>query len=199
MLKRIQGGRGRHDGPSHARQAGFSLLEAIIVVAITLILVAITSKAFLSVRNNYNVSATARQIASWAQVARGKATGRDTRYRVEVDATNRVYRIQSCTARSGDTCTTWTADAGTTDMPLPSGVTFSTSGISAAPAGHSLTSANTTMVFNSRGLLVDDSGDPLDSRCFFLQGSTNNPFAVCSNLPGRTATFRLSGTTWSAQ
>ncbi len=180
-------------------QRGFSLLEAIIVVAVTLVLTAMAAKGFQSIKNSYELNTATREIASLAQLARGRATGRATRFRVLIDTSDRSFKMQSCTARSTNTCTTWTDDTQSQSGVLPASVSFITSGVSPAPQGSSVTYP-TDFTFNSRGLQVNDTGVPVDNRCFYLQGQqVGRIMAVCTTLTGRTVVWRLSGSTWEQQ
>ncbi len=184
-------------------QAGFSLLEAIIVVAITLVLVALTSKAMFSAWSNYTISTTARQIGSVAQVARSKATGRNNRYRVTVNTSDGTYRMEYCstldTSTTPASCSAWTLDPQSADYTLGSGVSFSTSGLSVAAPGESSVTQAADMTFNSRGVLIDSSSNPLDSACFYMQRSGTRPAAVCTSMVGKTTVYQLQNSTWQSR
>lgn len=189
------------------RQQGFSLLEAIMVVVVTLVLVALTAKSMLSARDNYNLSSAARQVASLAQLARTKAMARFTRFQVKVSTTGttaNTYRMEVCTSPNATTnaCDAWDLDPLSADTPLPSGVTFSTSQITGkGAAGETPAAQATEMTFNSRGLLWDSPNKtPADVRCFYLQSRTlRRPMAVCSTMVGQTTVYRLYGTNWEKQ
>jgi type II secretory pathway pseudopilin PulG len=197
----------RRTEPGQGRwQGGFSLLEAVIVVAVTLVLVGLTGKAMFSARENYNLTTTARQIASLAQVARTRAMAGDTRFRVVVDATARTYRTEKCSKNpAGTACVDpWPVAAGTAPVLLPPRVSFSTTSpvsISAPPPGNGTAVTQATeMTFNSRGLLFDSaSGQPTDTRCFYIQGNSKRPMAVCSTMMGQTSVFQLVGSEWKRQ
>ena len=186
-------------------QGGFSLLEAVIVVAVTLVLVGLTGKAMFSARENYNLTTTARQIASLAQVARTRAMAGDTRFRVVIDTTARAYSTEMCNKNtSGTGCDSWSVARGTAPTLLPPRVNYSTTtpvSISAPPPGNGTAVTQATeMTFNSRGLLFDTtSGQPTDTRCFYIQGNTKRPMAVCSTMVGQTSVFQLVGSQWKRQ
>jgi type II secretory pathway pseudopilin PulG len=197
--RRTEPGQGR-------RQGGFSLLEAVIVVAVTLVLVGLTGKAMFSARENYNVTGAARQIASLAQVARTRAMAGDTRFRLVIDTTARTYSAERCNKNtSGTGCDSWSVAAGTAPTVLPPRVNFSTStpvSISAPPPGNGdpPPTQATEMTFNSRGLLFDTtSGQPTDTRCFYIQGNNKRPMAVCSTMTGQTSVFQWVGSEWKRQ
>jgi type II secretory pathway pseudopilin PulG len=197
----------RRTEPGQGRwQGGFSLLEAVIVVAVTLVLVGLTGKAMFSARENYNVTTAARQIASLAQVARTRAMAGDTRFRLVIDTTARTYRTEMCSKNStGTACVDpWPVAAGTAPVSLPPRVNYSTTtpvSIPAPPPGNGTAVTQATeMTFNSRGLLFDaTSGQPTDTRCFYIQGNNNRPMAVCSTMTGQTSVFQWVGSEWKRQ
>ena len=196
----------RRTEPGQGRwQGGFSLLEAVIIVAVTLVLVGLTGKAMFSARDNYNVTGAARQIASLAQVARTRAMAGDTRFRVVIDTTARAYSTEMCNKNtSGTGCDSWSVARGTAPTLLPPRVNYSTTtpvSISAPPPGNgTAVSQATEMTFNSRGLLFDTtSGQPANTRCFYIQGNNKRPMAVCSTMMGQTSVFQWVGSEWKRQ
>jgi len=197
----------RRTGPGQGRrQGGFSLLEAVIIVVVTLVLVALTGKAMFSARENYKVTGAARQIASLAQLARTRAMAGDTRFRLVIDTTARAYSTERCNKNvSGTGCDSWSVAAGTAPTILPPRVNFSTTdpvSIPAPPSGYGTPppTQDTEMTFNSRGLLFDStSGQPANARCFYIQGNNKRPMAVCSAMMGQTSVFQWVGSEWKRQ
>jgi len=196
----------RRTEPGQGRwQGGFSLLEAVIIVAVTLVLVGLTGKAMFSARDNYNVTGAARQIASLAQVARTRAMAGDTRFRLVIDTTARTYSAEMCNKNtSGTGCDSWSVASGTAPTVLPPRVNFTTTtpiSIPAPPPGNGTAVTQATeMTFNSRGLLFDTaSGQPTDTRCFYIQGNNKRPMAICSTMTGQTSVFLLAGSNWQRQ
>lgn len=196
--RRSEAGQGRWQG-------GFSLLEAIIVVAVTMVLAGLTGKAMFSARENYNVTGAARQVASLAQLARTRAMAGDTRFRLVIDTTARAYSTERCNKNtSGTGCDSWSVAPGTAPTILPPRVNYSTTtpvSISAPPPGNGTAVTQATeMTFNSRGLLFDTaSGQPTDTRCFYIQGNNKRPMAVCSTMMGQTSVFQWVGSEWKRQ
>lgn len=173
------------------------------VVAITLVLVALTSKAMFSAWANYSISTTARQMSSALQVARSKATGRNNRYRVTVNTSAGTYRMEYCstlnTATTPATCSAWSLDPQSADYPLASSVSFSTTGLTVAAPGEAAITQASDMTFNSRGVLIDGSNNPLDSACFYMQRSGTRPTAVCTTMVGKTTVYQLLNSTWQSR
>lgn len=186
---------------------GFSLLEALIVVAVTLVLVAMASKGFLRAQYTYSINSAARQVGSVIQLARSKATARNNRYQVQIDTTSGTYSLMYCSAQNLTatpvTCDAYALDSPTAQTNLPAGVTFVVpAGVTVAPVGAGAPSQAANMTFNSRGLLIDNSSPtPIDLRCFYLARTGVKAMAVCTTLSGRTAIYALNaaGTGWNEQ
>ena len=181
---------------SRKAHSGFSLVEALVVVAISLVVIGMAAKAMFSAVNTYRVDTAGNQLASLVHVAKMKAAAHNTRYRV-VNYAN-AYGME----RYNRTTDVWETDPGSAAFNLPRGVAFSTSSPTAistpAPGMDSVAEA-TSLTYNTRALLVDDSGVMLDGGCFYLQGSTLRPIAVCSNLPGKVTQYRWNGSAWEVK
>lgn len=183
-------------------ERGFSLLEMVIAVAITLILASFAVSNLLTFKAGYDYNTAARELAAVTQKARGAATSSDTRYRIAVDFANLQYQMDGCSVpnRPAKTCTTWTMATDPGLIVLPPGVSLTTSGISSPPPGFGTSVSQAQyVIFNSRGVQVDDNGNPVDANCVYLQGKLKPPVAVCTTLSGRTGVYRLTGTVWSEQ
>ena len=185
------------DDRTPLQQHGFSLLEVILVVAITLVLTAMTARSMGGAIGNYRLNTTSRNLTALAQLAKVKATARDTRYRISTSGS--TYQLD----RFDRTTSTWVMESNTAAYNLAPGVTFSTTGITTAPPIESPTPAvtqATNMTFNTRGLLIDDAtGAAVNSRCFYLRGVPRYPNAVCSSLAGRSVVYRYDGGNWIVQ
>lgn len=187
----------------HGEQSGFSVIELIVVVAITLVLAALTGKSMVSAVANYRLSSAARGLAATAQLAKIKATARDARYQVIVNTGVGTYRIQRCLRPPpGSATCTWQLDPGSDDITLPPGVSFIAAAVAPPPSGQS-GGPDPDMTFNSRGLLVVNTNAPtaatVNTRCFYLQGQSNRIYAVCSTLAGKTTVYRQLGSAWEVQ
>lgn len=201
MMQSSQGSR----QVKHTSENGFSLLEVIIVVAIIMVLVALTLITMTSSVRNYRLGSSARELASSVQLVKIKATTRDAQYCVVADTstTPHSYRVEFL-PRPGPPSSPpgappWLPDPAAGSIRFPAGVSFDNSGISSAPPGQTTAQAS-GMRFNTRGLLIDfTTGAPLNGSCFYLQGNTGRPLAVCSSLAGKTTVYRLNSGTWEVQ
>lgn len=178
-----------------ATEKGFSLLEAIIIVAISLIMAALTAKSMLSAVNRYQVDTAARQIAALAQVAHMKAPAQNTRFQITPNITAGTYLLQMWDRNASN----WVPDGGAAPIKLPPNVIFSTTGVTTAPPEQPTTVVQATeMTFNNVGLLCDPSTAAClvtDGRCFYIQSSAVTD-AVCATPIGRTVVYRLSAGAW---
>jgi len=177
-------------------QRGFSLPEALIVITVSLVMVALTGKSMLSAVENYRVISAARQLTATVQVAHLKAPSQATRYRVRIDSAARTWVLE----RFDRSSSTWATEAGSAPETLPPQVNFSISGITAVPPEQSAVTQASETTFNSMSFLCDTStSQPVDGRCFYLQGNSDRPAAVCTTMVGRTAVYRLDGGAWNLQ
>ena len=194
----------RDSGMARDRRAGFSLLEMIIVVVVTLVVAAIGIPKFLTLVNVYRINDSARRLQSIATLAHVKAAARNTRYQVSVvSGSTTSYVLKYCQGNvlltSGCTtcCATWVTDATSATQILNGGVTFSTGSLTTAPPVASSVAQASEMTFNSRGLLFDESANaPADNRCWYLAGTNAKPMAVCTILTGRTLVYQYNGVDW---
>lgn len=195
MMQSSQGSR----QVKHTSENGFSLLEVIIVVAIIMVLVGLTLITMTSSVRNYRLSSAARQLAATVQMAKIKAMARDAQYRVVADTSTTPHSFVVQFRPRG--AASFAPDPNSDRFTFPTSVRFDNSGISAAPPGQTTTQA-TEMGFNTRGLLVNlalTPPPPINGSCFYLQGNTDRPLAVCSSLAGKTTVYRLYSGNWEAQ
>jgi Tfp pilus assembly protein FimT len=181
-------------------QRGMTMVEVVAVLAISMVMAALTAGSMQSAVNTYQMNSTCRQLTALAQLARVQATARATRYRVLSNSTNGWYRLEYCSSSTGNVCNSWSLDAYSGQVTLPTGISFSAAGISAIPPDQTAVTLATDMTFNSMGMLYDTSAGALKKGgCFYLQASGNRPTAVCSTMAGKTTVFRLFGSNWETQ
>lgn len=77
------------------KQAGFTLIEMIVTVAVAMIVLAVGAPSFLSWMPTIRLSSAARQVATDLQVARMKAISQNTSYTVTFNASAGTYAFGS--------------------------------------------------------------------------------------------------------
>lgn len=148
---------------SFRSQAGFTLIDMLVVVAIIGLVSAIALPSTTSMMSGYKIKGNAQAISHLVGLAKMRAAAQFTRARVYADFNARTFRLQVW----NKTTSQWIDDAGT--QPLADGVTFGFTGITQPPpstqaalsqspvctndAGANI--ANTACIsFNSRGMPV---------------------------------------------
>jgi prepilin-type N-terminal cleavage/methylation domain-containing protein len=149
--------------PSFRSQAGFSLIDMLVVVAIIGLVSAIALPSTTSMMSGYRIKGNAQAINNLVGLAKMRAAAQFSRARVYADLNARTFRMQLW----NKTTNQWVDDGGVT--PLADGVTFGFTGITQPPpnsqaaigqspvctnnAGANI--ANTACItFNSRGMPV---------------------------------------------
>ena len=77
--------------PTLSRQAGFTLIESLIVLAVIGILILISAPAFLNMLNRFKLSGTTRELASLMQAARLEAIKMNAPAHVNYDPTSNNF------------------------------------------------------------------------------------------------------------
>ena len=140
------------------RNAGYTLVELLIAIAIMGLLFGIGLPRLSRLRAPYAMAGATRQIAADIIAARQRAISRNTSYRVNFNAAAKTYQLERLVGLA------WTADGAV--QRLPNGVSIGT-----------ITPGNP--VFDSRGLLAADVTIPLT-----MTGATSRTVVV--NVLGKT-------------
>lgn len=167
------------------RQGGFSTLEMLIVIGMSIIITAIAIPRYLSITSYLRAMGDMRSVNGLLAQAKMRAAAGFTHARVYVDITGNTYQLEfwSKTGNGGAGC--WIADGDTTNTCLtygaghPSGEsyalaqgdTFGTGGLTAGPtpgqpvptqaaacldnAGAAVGGTTACVVFNSRGIPIN--------------------------------------------
>jgi len=174
-------------------QAGFTLMELMVVTSLMLILIGIAVPQYKSLTLQLRTSAVATQIASDLNYARVMSLRTATPHYISVTpSTGVVYKVQRSAAPPAIAPATDPAVRNISLGTTMSGVSFSLNGATADPYGNPVATATPagSFAFNSRGL-------PLTTGTFFVASSDNaNSYAVTVTGSGRVRIWRKSGSTW---
>lgn len=168
----------------HSKQAGLTILEISVTLAVLSIVSAMAIPQFLMFRKDSRTFGDARDLADMVLLAKMRAASNFTHARIYVDTSGNSYHIETWNKTSGS----WVVDGVT--IPLSTGNTFAFGSLSTPPtgtqtsiglapacqalAGGAGTISNTScIVFNSRGIPVDSNGAPYGDDAFYItDGST---------------------------
>lgn len=179
------------------REAGFTTLEMLVVIAMSVIITAIAVPTYVNTTAYLRAAGDLRTINSLVGQAKMRAAAGFTHARVYADLTGNAYQLQvwSKTANGGEGC--WFADTDPTGACLtygggqPSGEsyvlaqgdTFGLGGLTSGPTpgqttmaqaapcldnGGSSVGSTACVVFNSRGIPIDNTGAPVATGAFYL-------------------------------
>jgi len=180
------------------RECGFSLIELMAVLIVTLVLFAVALPSTMNVARSYRLSGEARNLSSQLALARMRAAAEFTQSRLNVNVAAGTYQIEMCTTKNPATggCTTFTAEGGT--QYLSSGIVFGFGTIS-TPAGTQTTIAETTpILFNSRGIPIDPiSLTPTGNGALYLTNGNGQYYAVAVSASGKTTIWQYGASSWS--
>lgn len=186
------------------REAGFTLLELLVVVVIGTILTVLAIPSYSALTATYRIRKDADSIASLANMARMRAASDFAR-----------AQLSCSTSTSSCSLLIWPygASSGTAEtqqtVVLSSGVSFGIpSGITAGAGGQSgevpyqgsrvQTIAN-SMFFNSRGQPIANNtvGTATTDFAIYLLGKDGASMAVAVDASGRPVVYQLNKTSWA--
>jgi Tfp pilus assembly protein FimT len=178
-----------------ARQPhGFSILELVMVAAIFLVVCAMSIPSVVKMLQSYQAASNSRSLASDLALAKMDAARNFTQTQVSCNLAGNSCQVQICTAKGAITCNTFAPEGG--PVLLSQGTTFGFGSIS-VPAGTQTIIQNTAqIVFNSRGIPVDNTGTPTANDALYLIGQGVGTYAVTVNATGKISVWRYYNGAW---
>jgi Tfp pilus assembly protein FimT len=181
-----------------ARQSpGFSLIEALAVLAIFMIIGAFAIPQANGMLRKYRALSNARSLASQLALAKMRAENAFTQTRLNCNSTTKSCQLEICTSKGASTCNAFTSEGG--PILLSEGISFGFGSIT-TPAGTQTSIQNTAQVlFNSRGIPVTSSGTPTGSYGLYLTNQAGDTYAVTIYATGRVGLWRYNSGVWSIE
>lgn len=175
--------RGRaSDVSTHQSEAGFSLIELLIVLVMTVTMAAIVVPKTSVLFGNLRLSGDARGLSNHIALAKMRAAADFTRARLFVDVAARTYRVEryqktgvvGWVTDTGPTRFSYRVNVGAGSLTTPPPNTQAT--MADAPAcldnGGAAIGGTSCVVFNSRGIPVDNLGAPTVADALYITDGT---------------------------
>jgi prepilin-type N-terminal cleavage/methylation domain-containing protein len=166
---------------------GFSLIELMVILALAAILSAIAIPTLSSAMRDMQLASDARSISSALNVARVKATTLMTPYRIQFDLDENKWSLQKYDSSANSFVVELDVNRLSTGI-VSSGISFGKNEGTGEVSGYP-SSSSSNITFNTRGIPVDDSGQPTADNIVYLS-KPDSDFAVTVSLTGRVEILR---------
>ncbi len=197
-------------------------MELIIVAALALIIVAMAVPAIISTRRNYRALGDARDVAAQILLAKMRAASDFTQTRVYFDTSANTFRLEIWNKTGALPCTPvgtpcWALDNPTGNYNLSQGMKWGTGGQPNAPpntqtpigqasacmtgtagppvspgGGTVISNTSACVVFNSRGIPVDNNGAATGNDAIYITDGANGLYAATVSATGLIQTWRIA-------
>lgn len=210
----------------NGKQAGFSTLEMLVVIAISVIITVIAVPTYLNTTAYLRVAGDLRALNGVTAQAKMRAAANFTHARVFADLNGNTYQLQvwnktgACWVVDSDrtnTCVTYSSSAPTgAVLNLSQGVTYGFGSLSSGPTPGQATIAQATpcrndantsdigntacVVFNSRGIPIDSNNSPIATGAFYVtNGRVVNAVTVSATGSIQAWTSPKASPHWAGQ
>jgi len=177
--------------------AGFSILELVVVMAVMLTVTSIGIPSVNAMMQTYRTNNDVRSIAAQLSLARMRAASESRPARVNFSLAANTFQIELCTSLCNQAGATYVVEGGTQN--LSRGVSFGFGSVTAPAGGQTTISQTPQIYFNSRGVSVDSLGNPIGTSAIYITNGQGRVCAVTTSVGGQpTARQYATGTTWKA-
>jgi prepilin-type N-terminal cleavage/methylation domain-containing protein len=168
------------------QNAGFSLAEVLVALAIVMILVATALPNFAAALQTYRLMGDARTIAGQMALARVRAAAEFDQAQVNFNLANGTYQVQ----RWNKATNAFDINEGGVQS-LSAGVTFSLGGVTTPAGTQTVIQQTPQIVFNSRGTPANGG-----NYAIYLTNAAGRVSAVTVSPSGKTSLWRWTGSAW---
>jgi Tfp pilus assembly protein FimT len=182
-------------GRANWKERGFSLAELTLILAVGTIITATSVPIFTTSMRSMRLAGDARNICDVLTQARLESTAQMTRYKLVFSTSNSSWHLEKLNQATG----TFAAEGSTNylyDGLSNCGISFQSQSTS-APSGFPTTSSASIM-FNSRGIPIDNNGTPTANNIIYLNYS-NKDYAITVSLTGKVQLWQKLGGTWVSE
>ena len=171
----------------HGSQFGLTLIELVVVAALSVIVAAVAIPMFVNGLRNWRLAGDARAIASQLALARMRAANEFTQAELSIDTSGGTFQIKIY----NKTSSTFVTEGGV--FNLSSGNSFGYGALS-TPAGTQTTIAvSSPIIFNSRGIPITSTGTPTGTYAIYLTDGNGGFFAVTVSPASDVNLWKYSG------
>lgn len=179
MMRR---GKSRGSWPAPPVEAGYSLIELMIVMGLLTIVAAMAVPMTNSTLASFRLSGDARGVLAAISLTKLRAASDFTRARLYVDINARSFRVETWQK----TAATWTSIGGTTN--LSANDVFGFGAVTAQPT-------NTQAALSQAPSCLDDDGNPIANTACVVFNSRGTPVDAAGAPTGNDAIYLTDGAT----
>ena len=175
---------------SRRSQRGSTLIELTVNLAIISVLTITTVPSVTGFMATYKLQGAARMVAGELNLAKMRASASFTQAQVAIDTGAGTFELQLY-----DKATAAFVSEGGLQY-LPQGMSFSFGTIE-TPAGTQTTiEQSTAIIFNSRGVPIDNTGAPTGTYAVYVTNGNGMYFAITEAVNGSVEIWRYSASDW---